>query len=300
MATQTKSDELGGWVQLALKHGISGSGAMAIQVFTMMWLRTTINYQYFTGLSTMDSFKRLYAEGGVLRFYRGLPFALCQASLVRFGDTSVNAAVVNMKITLPGGGEAPMFITTGIGSALAAGWRLFCLPVDSAKTHFQVHGKQGLSALSAAIQTHGVRALWQGGLAATNTKFITHYPYWFTNNLLSSRIKRTDAQGWRKHLQSAKIGICCSLMSDCCSNWVRVMKTQKQLSTSDEGYLSIAKRIVKGDGVLGFVTRGLGTRLLSNGVQSMLFMVLWRHAIDVFHEREQRQIQEKDSRREND
>ena len=86
--------------------------AMAIQVFTLMWLRTTMNWQYvwllfdrFTwhrffvssnvffplsfryrnGCNSRTALKLLYKEGGILRFYRGLLPALIQGPLARFG-----------------------------------------------------------------------------------------------------------------------------------------------------------------------------------------------------------------------
>ena len=36
----------------------------------------------------------LYAEGGVRRFYQGLPWALLQTPLTRFGDTAANSGVL--------------------------------------------------------------------------------------------------------------------------------------------------------------------------------------------------------------
>lgn len=38
-----------------------------IQVGALMWLRTTINYQYRHGTSTTTALKTLYREGGVVR-----------------------------------------------------------------------------------------------------------------------------------------------------------------------------------------------------------------------------------------
>jgi hypothetical protein len=52
--------------------------AMGLQVLTLMWLRTTINYQYRYGTSTMTALKTLYKEGGIPRFYQGLLPALIQ------------------------------------------------------------------------------------------------------------------------------------------------------------------------------------------------------------------------------
>ena len=64
--------------------------AMVLNVFTLMWLRTTMNYQYKHGISFNEALDRLYKEGGVRRFYQGLSAALIQAPLSRFGDTAAN------------------------------------------------------------------------------------------------------------------------------------------------------------------------------------------------------------------
>lgn len=65
----------------ALSGGVPGMVAMAIQVLSLMWLRTTINYQYRYGTSTLEALKTLYAQGGIPRFYQGLAPALIQVSL---------------------------------------------------------------------------------------------------------------------------------------------------------------------------------------------------------------------------
>ena len=41
---------------------------MFINVGTLMWLRTTVNYQYRYGTGTFTALRSLYAEGGIPRF----------------------------------------------------------------------------------------------------------------------------------------------------------------------------------------------------------------------------------------
>lgn len=48
------------------------------QVLSLMWLRTTVNYQYRYGTSTRVALRTLYADGGVARFYQGVGPALLQ------------------------------------------------------------------------------------------------------------------------------------------------------------------------------------------------------------------------------
>ena len=63
---------------------------MIFQVSSLMWLRTTMNYQFKNGGNTLNTIKLLYKDGGFLRFYRGYSFALTQAPISRFGDTAMN------------------------------------------------------------------------------------------------------------------------------------------------------------------------------------------------------------------
>ena len=68
---------------------------MTVQVCSLMWLRTTMNYQYRYGTTTTEAISKLYNQGGVFRFYRGLGPALLQGPLSRFGDK-----IINYKINL--------------------------------------------------------------------------------------------------------------------------------------------------------------------------------------------------------
>jgi hypothetical protein len=53
-----------------------------LQVLSLMWLRTTVNYQYRYGTSTKVALRTLYADGGVARFYQGVGPALLQVRAV--------------------------------------------------------------------------------------------------------------------------------------------------------------------------------------------------------------------------
>eukprot|EP01012_Entosiphon_sulcatum_P056017 TRINITY_DN7889_c0_g1_i1.p1 TRINITY_DN7889_c0_g1~~TRINITY_DN7889_c0_g1_i1.p1 ORF type:complete len:863 (-),score=83.56 TRINITY_DN7889_c0_g1_i1:491-3079(-) len=80
----------------ALGGGAAGALAMVIQVLALMWLRTTMNFQYRYGHCMTHAMKLLYREGGILRFYNGLLPALIQAPLSRFCDTAANTGVLSL------------------------------------------------------------------------------------------------------------------------------------------------------------------------------------------------------------
>ena len=85
----------------AIGGGASGALAGVVQVSSLMWLRTAMNYQYANGGNgTLSTVATLYEEGGLPRLYRGVQYALVQNPLSRFGDAAANAAVPALVISL--------------------------------------------------------------------------------------------------------------------------------------------------------------------------------------------------------
>ena len=66
-------------------------------------------------------------------------------------------------------------------------------------------------------------------------------------------------------------------VSDVVSNSVRVVKTTTQTSALPMSYMEATRHVVAVDGVVGLLTRGLGTRLLANVLQSTLFAIVWKY-----------------------
>ena len=85
-------------MQKAFKGGVTGSIAGVAQVFSFMWLRTAMNYQYrHGGTLPRRRPKKLYKDGGIRRFYRGLPFAIFQGPMSRFGSARLNTLVLGLR-----------------------------------------------------------------------------------------------------------------------------------------------------------------------------------------------------------
>jgi len=163
---------------------------MAIQVTSLMWMRTTMNYQFKNGGQFLDTLKVLYAEGGVVRFYRGILPALVIGPISRFGDTAANMAALSFSKNNATASSLPIFIQTSLGSILAGLWRLTTLPVDAWKTSKQVYGNEGLKVLFTKFKTNGISAFYQGGVASALATFVGHYPWFLTNNYLEEYIPK--------------------------------------------------------------------------------------------------------------
>jgi hypothetical protein len=254
----------------ALRGGIAGMSAQAINVLALMWMRTIMNYQYRYGGKLTEVVAKLWGEGGVPRFYRGLAPALFQAPVSRFGDTFANdGALAALEHT-----SLPVWTKTAAASASAGVFRLFLMPVDAWKTTKQVEGEKGLKLLIEKTKKHPT-ALWQGGLGAMTATWVGHYPWFFTNNQLRESMPQFDFFAG-KHVRNAVIGFASAAVSDCCSNSLRVLKTTRQTALEPISYKDAAAQIIEKEGYAGLFGRGLGTRILTNGVQGALFTIGWR------------------------
>jgi len=259
----------------ALGGGVAGASAMVLQVTTLMWMRTIMNYQYRNGGTFMGSYRTLMAEGGVRRLYSGLAPAMIQGPFSRFGDTFANAGVLALFESNETLNSLPTMGKTVFASAAAAGMRIFLTPVDTVKTMMQANGKDGIPLLKAKIKAGGPGVMFHGATATMAATFVGHYPYFTTFNTLQANID-TPKDWPSKLLRNAGIGFVAAVASDTISNSLRVVKTVRQTSAT-MSYKSIVAGIVEKEGYAGLFGRGLKTRLLCNGCQGMMFSVVYKY-----------------------
>ncbi|KAL3759055.1 hypothetical protein ACHAWU_008664 [Discostella pseudostelligera] len=262
----------------AMRGGTAGAVAMGMNVGALMWMRTTVNYQYRHGTSFPVALRTLYADGGVLRFYRGVLPALIQGPLSRFGDTAANTGMLTLLDSIESTKDLNVAYKTASASVAAALFRIFLMPVDTVKTTMQVTGK--FSNVVTKVKVEGIPALYHGSLAAASATFVGHYPWFFTYNFLSEKIPKQDDQ--LKELgRRAILGFCSSAVSDTCSNSIRVVKVYKQSSAEKLSYPQVVRNVIAESGISGLMFRGLETKILANGLQGILFSVMWKHFEEV-------------------
>lgn len=259
----------------AIGGGLPGAAAMGCQVGLLMWMRTTMNYQYRHGTTTMEALRTLYSQGGVRRFYRGVGPALLQGPLSRFGDTAANAGMLSLLEQTESTKDLPVAAKTMMASATAAAWRVNLMPIDATKTILQVEGAKGFQILMKKVRTSGFPVLYHGAAASFSATFVGHFPWFFTFNFLQARVPTYD-DTVRKFARNGVIGFVSSAVSDTCSNSVRVIKTYKQTSEVAVTYPNAIKDVIAKDGLIGLFGRGLKTRIATNGLQGLIFAVLWK------------------------
>ena len=260
-------------LQQALKSGLNGFKAMTIQVFSLMWLRTIMNYQYKNGGSFKEVLFKLYKEGGIPRFYSGIIPALIQGPLCRFGDTFSNSIILNYLDQTP----IPIFIKTLIASGTSGIIRILLSPVDTIKTMQQVEGKNALKLLGKKIKENGFISLYDGAMANGLLNIIGHYPWFLVHNYLDEYLPMYDNSIIWSLMRNAFIGFASSCVSDIISNSIRVLKTSVQTGEGKKGYKEIYDDIKKKNGMKEVFIRGLNTRLITNGIQGLMFNILWKY-----------------------
>eukprot|EP00755_Sulcionema_specki_P000427 Sspe_Gene.115132::Locus_102051_Transcript_1_1_Confidence_1.000_Length_1029::g.115132::m.115132 len=258
----------------AFKGGAAGFVAGVFQVICFMWLRTAMNHQYANGGNLVSALQHLWGEGGVLRFYKGLTFAIIQAPLTRFGDTFMNGLTLVLFAPTTGVGTS---LTTLVSSTLAAAFRVLCTPIDTLKTSLQVHGDGAYNVVLTKFRQKGISELFAGWEANYIASWLGNYPWFAVHNYMDATIP-VWVGPWR-HVRSGLIGIAATTASDCVSNSMRVVKTIRQTHPDPEhGYVAAVRSVLQKEGVVGLLGRGLATRLLVNVLQGVFFTMLW-HAL---------------------
>ena len=275
----------------------------------MLWLRTCRNYQYRYGGNLITSFQKSYQEGGIGRLYQGLPFAIVQGPLTRFGDFAANVGILSILESIPLTQSLPLPIKTLCGSVAAGLWRIVLMPIDTSKTSLQVEGSNGLQKLYAATVEYGPGVLYRGSLAQAAATAVGHFPWFLTYNYFNDIIPIVDPTTLQVQDpnvlmllslgRSALLGLLASCVSDCSSNSLRVIKTTKQTAQLNDSvskvnttsiisdvtkskakelsYLEVIQLIIEQDGIVGLFGRGLQTRLLTNAIQGAMFSILWKY-----------------------
>ena len=257
----------------AATSGTAGAIAMGSNVMSLMWIRSVMKYQYANGGSFVSAFKVLYKEGGIARLYRGLPFALIQAPLCRFGDAAANTFVLTLLNDSPKTEHLHVGVKTCAATIVASGFRIVLMPLDTSMTTMQVRGS--IRPLVEKVQLNGMSALFQGSVSAASASIVGFMPWFYTYNLLSERTQKRESV-YGELTRRGGIGFVASVVSDTMANLFWVVKVNKQTAGSSLSYPQVVQKVTRESGLRGLLFRGLETKILANGLQGFLFSILWQ------------------------
>ena len=107
--------------------------------------------------------------------------------------------------------------------------------------------------------------------------FVGHYPWFLTYNLLDKNLQiYSKNENYKNHIRNGFIGFS-SVISDSFSNSFRVIKTTKQTYKKPITYPQLTKNIIEKEGITGLLGRGLKTRIITNGLQGIIFTIVWKY-----------------------
>lgn len=171
-----------------------------------------------------------------------------------------------------------MVVETAVAAVVVGCWRIFLMPLDTLKTVSQVQGAEGFRAIMRRLALSGhISPLYQGAMATAVSAALGHFPWFTTHNYLNACLPRPPAGSLLLPiLRNGFIGFVAAAVADVVTNAVRVVKTTKQAvaSVSNISYADTI-HVLAADGYRGLFGRGLGTRIMTNGLQSIVFTILW-------------------------
>ena len=256
----------------AFKTGFAGG---ALQVTSLLWLRTANNYQYKHGTSLSDTIKTLYNQGGILRFYRGYFPSLFLGSSIKFGE--INAYYYSKQCNF---NELERLVFISSVSSLL---KFTFVPIDTLDIFLQVEGKKGIETLKNKVNSQGVRVLYYGLTPWITSNFISTFCWYNIHNYLDSKFKNYGKEGIVFNIKNAIIGGSASVISDSLTNPLRILKIYKQSNTNQVSYTETYKNIVETRGYKELFLRGLKTRIIIHGLQNMFFIVVWKNLEKAFN-----------------
>lgn len=242
---------------------------MAVNVSTLMWLNTVTNNQYVHGTKAGDTFKALYRQGGLARFYNGFATTLIHGCVARFGDIYAHSIVKENSNNCS-------IVNTLQSATLASGIRGLITPIETLKVMRQVDNSRDckITRLYRKARQHGPSTLWNGSGAVFTSNFVGYVPWFYTYDVLNNLVRKFE-DPCHQIIRNGSIGFVASVVSDVVSNSVRVLKTLKQTDALNRSYITIVKNALHEKDSTCILFRGLSTRICTNGVQSVLFTVLW-------------------------
>lgn len=162
----------------------------------------------------------------------------------RFGDTASQAGIFALLASNPFLSRMPSPLKTVFASLVGALFRMVLMPIDALKTTMQTDGtRPALRILSERVKRYGPATLWAGAFATAAANFVGSWPWFATYNLLSSNLPMPkDGDVWGRLARQAFIGFVASVVSDTCSNSLRVIKTYRQVNQTKVSYRESKRR----------------------------------------------------------
>lgn len=268
------TQEKNGYVYQALLSSIAGSKAMLVNMSTLMWLNTIATNQHVTGNTSYATFNQLYKQGGMVRFYDGFGITLMHGCIARFGDV-FSYSLIKKYTNDEKCSFSSSFSSTVVSATMSSVIRGILTPLEKVKIMRQIDGYKATSSLIKQTTRNGLSSLWNGSITVVGSNFVGYVPWFYTYDLMHNVIPEASTHCTLSLIRDGCIGFSASVVSDVVSNGIRVIKTLKQMDSHKRSYLTLIRNSMSDTNATMLPFRGLSTRIATNGLQSVVFTILW-------------------------
>jgi hypothetical protein len=154
------------------------------------------------------------------------------------------------------------------------------VPIDTFDVFLQVEGKKGITKLYNKTKVHGIKVLYYGASPWILNNFISTFAWFGVHNYLDTKYKNNFNENF--NIKNGIIGLSASITSDILTNPLRILKIYKQSNEQNIGYKTTINNIIKEKSFNELMLRGLKTRILTHGIQSIFFIVIWKNLEKTF------------------
>jgi hypothetical protein len=246
---------------------LSGLCAGTLQMSSLLWLRTINKTQYKYGTGFTQTFKNLYKEGKFYRLYRGYIPTVIDNSLCRFGDAYVYY-YINKHYP-----DEVTYKKSYLMSLYTIPHKFILTPLDTISANYHVYGDQGKTILKNTLKEHGIKGLYAGGSQIIFLNFFSNY-IWFSSFLYLEEITKNYRRD--SHFINGLNGFIPTVISDIFTNPFRMIKTYKQTSNGLSYRDCITEIFNQSSSLTNILFRGLNSRIISHGLQSGVYVMLWK------------------------
>lgn len=238
--------------------------AGTIQTSSLIWLRVINKYQYRYGYSIQKTISKLYKSEGIPRFVRGVIPATIDCSLCKMGDVFIYSYIKeNYK-------EQPLYKQSALIGIYSSFHKCLLAPIDIIAVNYHVYGKDGGKILKKEVYKNGITSMYNGGLSILCLSAISS-SIWFSFFLFFENVNKDKEN---KTFVNIFNGAGSSIATTLIINPIQVLKTYRQ--TKHLSYIESIKDMINKTSILNTLYRGVSSRMLIKGIQSGLFVMLWK------------------------
>ena len=229
--------------------------------------KTIIKYQYVNGTPILNTFNILSKSKDYFRLFRGIIPNCFKYSLGRMGEAGIYTYYNDIN------NNTINIIDNSKLSGIIALWKINLMPLDTISNIYQINGTKGFNILKTKIKNYGFNTLYYGSYPHLLILYTHSFIWYGIFNKLENILVNNNLNS---NLNYCVLGFTSSAVTDFIINPIKIVKVYKQTNNSKITYQQCLKELMKNN-KYNFIYRGLGLKIIINGINSSLYVFLWKN-----------------------